>query len=308
MDVARLSDTLAAIEARMRAAPERGTPASYISELAAIDPGQFAISVCLADGTQLSFGDAGTRFSIQSVSKVFALAVALGRLGDDIWSRVGREPSSNAFNSVVDLELEKGKPRNPFVNAVAIVVTDAILSGRTPKQALAEILTFVRAAAGDDGIYIDEKVAKSEARTGSRNRSLAWFLKSAGNLEHDPDFTLGTYFHQCAIEMTCEQLARAGRFMAGLHPEGSLISRRKTRSVNALMMTCGHYDGSGAFAYRVGFPGKSGVGGGILAVVPGTASIAVWSPGLDGYGNSLLGTEALEALSKAMGWSLFEAF
>lgn len=300
-----IEDLIGGIAARMAAEETRGRVADYIPELAGIDPGRFGLSVCLADGTQVSAGDAETGFSIQSVSKVFALAVALGRLGDGIWKRCGREPSSNAFNSVVDLELEAGKPRNPFVNAGAIVIADAILAGRAPKDTLAELLGFIRAAAGDDAIYIDERVAKSEIRTGHRNWSLAHFLKSSDNLLHDCDLTLGTYFHQCAIEMTCDQLARAGRFLAGLGTGHDLISRRNVRSINALMMTCGHYDGSGAFAYRVGIPGKSGVGGGIMAVVPGVASIAVWSPGLDRYGNSLLGTKALEELTEAMGWSLF---
>lgn len=300
-----IADVLTDIEARMRSAPQRGTVADYIPELARIDPAQFAISVCLADGTQLERGDFATRFSIQSISKVFTLAMALGRFGENLWIRVGREPSSNAFNSVVDLELERGKPRNPFVNAGAIVVTDTILADRSPKQALAEILRFVRSAVDDDRIYIDEALAKSENMTGHRNWSLAHFLKSTDNLRHSCDRTLGTYFHHCAIEMNCSQLARAGRFLAGLRAEHDLISRDHVRSINALMMTCGHYDGSGEFAYRVGVPGKSGVGGGILAVVPGIASIAVWSPGLNRYGNSLLGTAALEELSDKMKWSLF---
>ncbi len=301
-----ISDVLNDLEARIISATERGRVADYIPELSRIDPRQFAVSVCLSDGTQFDRGDASVRFSIQSVSKVFTLAMALGRFGDEIWIRVGREPSSNAFNSVVDLELEHGKPRNPFVNAGAIVVTDAILAGRFPKQALAEILHFVRSAADDDQIFIDEAVARSENRTGHRNWSLAHFLKSAKNLNHSCDKTLGTYFHQCAIEMSCSQLARAGRFLAGLHGKDALISKNHVRSINALMMTCGHYDGSGEFAYRVGFPGKSGVGGGILAIVPGVASIAVWSPGLNRYGNSLLGTIALEELSAAMKWSVFD--
>ncbi len=301
----RLDALVRDIAERMAAAEERGRVATYIPELACIDPARFGISVCLADDRRIGAGDATRPFSIQSVSKVFALAVALGRIGDGLWRRCGREPSSNAFNSVVDLELEGGKPRNPFVNAGAIVVTDAILAGRTPKEALAEMLGFVRAAAGDDDIYMDAGLARSENLTGHRNWSLAHFLKSTDNLLHDCELTLGTYFHQCAIEMSCEQLARAGRFLAGLRAEDDLISRRNVRSINALMMTCGHYDGSGAFAYRVGLPGKSGVGGGIMAVVPGVASIAVWSPGLDRYGNSLLGTQALEALSEGMGWSVF---
>lgn len=296
---------LADLEARMRGEPERGRVADYIPELARVDPARFGISVCLADGSQLSAGDTATRFSIQSVSKVFALAIALGRYGDTLWIRVGREPSSRAFNSVVDLELEAGKPRNPFVNAGAIVVTDAILAGRAPRETLAELLTFVRTATGDDDVHIDKAVARSETETGHRNWALAHFLTSTDNLRHDCALALGTYFHQCAIEMTCDQLARAGRFLAGLGRGNDLISRDHVRSINALMMTCGHYDGSGEFAYRVGFPGKSGVGGGILAVVPGKASIAVWSPGLNRWGNSRLGTIALEQLSDATGWSVF---
>lgn len=302
-----LEPFLTDLEARMRDAPDKGRVADYIPELAGVDPAQFGISVCLADGTQISAGATEVPFSIQSVSKVFALAIALGRFGEGLWRRVGREPSSRAFNSVVDLELEGGKPRNPFVNAGAIVVTDAILTCRAPKETLAELLRFVRTAVGEEAIYIDKSVARSETETGHRNWSLAHFLKSTDNLTHDCALTLGTYFHQCAIEMSCAQLARAGRFLAGLRPEDDLIARDHVRSINALMMMCGHYDGSGEFAYRVGLPGKSGVGGGILAVVPGKASIAAWSPGLNRWGNSLLGTFALEELSAHTGWSVFNA-
>ncbi len=304
-DPAALSAALADIVGRLSDSPDRGKVADYIPELAGINPNQFGLSICLCDGTQLNYGDAQTPFSIQSVSKAFTLAIALGRFGEGLWRRVGREPSSNAFNSVVDLELEKGKPRNPFVNAGAIVVTDEIMAGRAPRDALAEILWFVRTAAGDNHIFIDESLARSEKMTGNRNWSLAYFLKSTGNLKHDCELSLGTYFHQCAIEMNCVQLARAGRFLAGLSPADELVSTNHVRSINALMMTCGHYDGSGEFAYRVGFPGKSGVGGGIMAVVPGKASIAVWSPGLNRYGNSRLGTIALEELSLMAGWSVF---
>lgn len=301
-----LEDTLKRIEQNMRKAPDKGLVANYIPELAAIDPSQFAMSVCLADGQQFSCGDATTRFSMQSVSKAFTLAMALGRFGDGLWKRVGREPTSNAFNSVVDLELAGGRPRNPFVNAGAIVVTDALIAGRAPKDTLGEIVQFVRSAVGDEDIYINHEMAQSEKVTGHRNWSLAHFLKSTDNLQHDCELALGTYFHQCSIELTCQQLARAGRFLAGLNDGQAMIANRHVRSINALMMTCGHYDGSGAFAYSVGFPGKSGVSGGILAIVPGTASIAVWAPGLNSYGNSMLGTIALEQLSLAMNWSVFD--
>lgn len=302
MEPVNLAETLAEIAKDMAARPDRGKPADYIPQLSAIDPGQFGISICLADGTQLSAGDSATPFSIQSVSKVFGLAIALGRLGDQLWTRVRREPSGLAFNSILQLESEQGIPRNPFINAGAIVTTDAALGSRPPKEYLAELLTFLRTAAGDDNIHIDRAVAKSETETGHRNFALAHFLRSQGNLTNSPDLVLGAYFHQCAIAMSVEQLARSGRFLAGFQ---HLISAERIRRINALMLTCGHYDGSGEFAFRVGLPGKSGVGGGILAIAPRRASIAVWSPGLNAQGNSQLGTEALEMLARRTGWSIF---
>lgn len=282
-----------------------GAPAQYIPELAAIPANQFAISVCLPDGQCLSAGAADESFSIQSVSKVFALAATLGRIGDQLWSRVGREPSGTSFDSIVFLEREMGRPRNPFVNAGAIVTTDALLSGREPKQALAETLGLIRAMSESDEVYINGKVAASEKATGARNKALAHYLQSHGNLKNDPDLTLGTYFHQCAIEMSTRQLAMAGRSLARFEGAPRVISQSHARRVNALMMTCGHYDGSGEFAYQVGLPGKSGVGGGILVIAPNTASIAIWSPGLNHYGNSHAGTRAAAMLTKATGWSVF---
>lgn len=282
-----------------------GEPAQYIPELAAVDPQQFAISVCLADGKVISAGSATKPFSIQSISKVFALVAALGRVGNQLWSRVGREPSGTSFDSVVLLERENGRPRNPFINAGAIVTTDALLCGRQPKLALAEILGLVRQMSGSDSIYINDAVAASEQKTGSRNKALAYYLKSHENLSNEPDLTLGTYFHQCAIEMTTEQLAMAGRSLAGLDGAPKVISQKHVRRVNALMMTCGHYNGSGDFAFRVGLPGKSGVGGGLLIIAPNVASVAIWSPGLNHYGNSYAGTRAAEMLSRATNWSVF---
>ena len=293
---------LAEIAAEMASRTDRGQVADYIPELAAIDPNQFGISVTLPDGTQHSVGDTTTPFSIQSVSKVFGLAIALGRLGDQLWTRVRREPSGLAFNSILQLESEQGIPRNPFINAGAIVTTDAALGNRQPREYLAELLLFLRTAAGDEDIHIDRAVAKSETETGHRNFALAHFLKAEGNLRNAPELVLGAYFHQCAIAMNVEQLARAGRFLAGFQ---RLIAPERVRRINALMLTCGHYDGSGEFAFRVGLPGKSGVGGGILAIAPGRASIAVWSPGLNAQGNSQLGTEALEMLARRTGWSIF---
>ncbi|NIZ15736.1 glutaminase [Phaeobacter sp. HF9A] len=291
--------------AEMQAAPHRGEAAQYIPELASIDTNQFGMAVALADGRVFVGGDADRRFSIQSVSKVFTLALALGRLGEDLWRRVGREPSGLPFNSIMQLEHEEGIPRNPFINPGALVVTDAILAGHAPREVLGELLRFVRAAAEDDDIHIDEAVARSETEHGDRNMALAHFMAAHGNFRNSPALTCGTYFHQCAIEMTPRQLAMSGRFLVGGPNMPGLIARDQVRRINALMLTCGHYDGSGDFAYRVGLPGKSGVGGGILVIAPGRASIAVWSPGLNQYGNSHLGTLAVERFAQATGWSVF---
>ncbi|MEM7643417.1 MAG: glutaminase [Pseudomonadota bacterium] len=302
MDLQAILDEIARDMAR---APERGRVASYIPELACIDPGQFGIAAALPDGRVLVAGDADVAFSIQSVSKVFTLALALGRLGDDLWARVGVEPSGQPFNSILQLEREAGIPRNPFINAGALVVTDTLLDGRAPKDVLAELLGFVRLAAGDDDIHIDPKIAASEAQTGHRNLSLAHFMAAHGNLRRPVPETCGTYFHQCAIAMTCRQLALAGRVLVGGDGAPKLMAPARARRILALMMTCGHYDASGDFAFRVGLPGKSGVGGGILVIAPGGASVAVWSPGLNRNGNSRLGTIAMETLTRRTGWSVF---
>lgn len=299
------------IAAEMAARPDRGAVATYIPELARVDAGAFGLVVIDADGHVAAAGDCDTPFSIQSVSKVFTLTLALGMVGDRLWRRVGREPSGTPFNSIVQLEREQGIPRNPFINAGAIAVTDLILSGHKPREALGEILRFMRFLAEDETITIDEAVAASEQRTGFRNNALAYYMKSFGVLDNPVDFTLGVYFHHCAIAMSCRQLAMAARFLAhnGRNPSTglSVVNPERARRINAIMLTCGHYDGSGEFAYRVGLPGKSGVGGGIMAVAPGKASIAVWSPGLDAAGNSHLGRIALESLTRRMGWSIFGA-
>ena len=300
-----LQGILDRIHAEMRADPDRGRVADYIPELAQVSPAHFAMSICTADGQSFHAGDATTPFSIQSISKVFTLALALGRLGDQLWNRVGREPSGLAFNSMVQLEHENGIPRNPFVNAGALVVTDAILAGHAPREVLGEVMRFVRQAAEDEDIHINHRVARSEQATGHRNLALAHFMRAHGNLRNAPEMTCGVYFHQCAIEMSTRQLAQAGRFLMGAQSGPRLVAPARVRRINALMMTCGHYDGSGDFGYRVGLPGKSGVGGGILVIAPGRASIAVWSPGLDAQGNSHLGTLAVERLAQATQWSVF---
>jgi glutaminase len=299
------------VHAELDAASDRGRVADYIPELSKVQGAKFGIAIATMDGRCVTAGDADDAFSIQSVSKVFALALALGKIGDGLWKRVGREPSGSAFNSIIQLEHEKGIPRNPFINAGAIVVADVILAGHRPREAIGEILRFVRVAANDETVSIDPAVARSEQEHGFRNAALTNYMKAFGNIHNPVELTLGVYFHQCAIEMSCVQLAQAGLFLAnsGRDPRTgiSVVSKERARRINALMLTCGHYDGSGDFAFKVGLPGKSGVGGGILAVVPGKASIAVWSPGLNAQGNSQLGTRALELIAQRTGWSVFGA-
>jgi glutaminase len=293
----------------LRSRTREGKVADYIPQLGRISPDKLGLAVQMVDGRSFFAGDADETFSIQSVSKIFTLTLALGKIGDGLWNRVGREPSGNPFNSIVQLEIEKGIPRNPFINAGAIVVADTILSGHRPREAIGEILRFVRFLADDDSIVVDSQIARSETETGFRNAALANYMRAFGNLHHPVDQVLGVYIHHCAIAMSCRQLARSGLFLAnrGKNPLTGygVVSHERARRINALMLTCGHYDGSGDFAFRVGLPAKSGVGGGILAIVPGKAAIAVWSPGLNATGNSLVGSLALEAIAGRMDWSVF---
>ncbi|MDQ0031086.1 glutaminase [Arthrobacter bambusae] len=284
----------------------QGAPADYIPSLAAVDTKQFGISVATANGDVVSSGDADVPFSIQSISKVYALALVLARDGDHIWKRVFREPSGNPFNSLVQLEHEDGIPRNPFINAGALVVTDRLLSiaGSSPSP----VRELLRQESGNPSLDTDPEVAASEAANSHRNASLAHFLASYGNLENPVDSVLEAYINQCALEMSCTDLALASRFLAnnGLRADGTaLLSPSQTKRINAVMLTCGTYDAAGEFAYRVGIPGKSGVGGGIVAVVPGNCTVCVWSPGLGRSGNSLAGVAALDEFTTRTGWSIF---
>lgn len=286
-----------------------GHVADYIPELAKVDPKKLGIAVATVDGNIFKAGDAEEFFTLQSISKVFALTLALGKVGDALWQRVGREPSGTPFDSIVHLEYESGIPRNPFINAGALVVTDILLAGHQPRETIGQIVEFVRFVANDNTIAIEPAVARSETEHGYRNRALANTMRAFGTLKHPVDLVLGVYFHQCAIAMDCCQLAKAGLFLAGggrvPHLSAGVVSPLRARRINALMLTCGQYDGSGDFAFRVGLPSKSGVSGGILAIVPKVASIAVWSPALNAEGNSLMGTHVLEKIATTAGWSVF---
>ena len=284
-----------------------GKPATYIPALAEVDPMHYGIAVESFDSGVNYIGDAGVKFSIQSISKVFTAAMVISRLGHELWDSVGREPSGNPFNSLVQLEYEQGIPRNPFINAGALVVTDRLMDlYDRPKEAL---LDFVRKLAGNDDIYYDKRVAASERQNADRNMALAYFMKSFGNIHNDVESLIDVYCYQCSIAMSCIDLARSFMFFAneGVNPLNGerILSLSRAKRLGAVMLTCGFYDESGDFAFRVGMPGKSGVGGGIVAYIPKTLSIAVWSPGLNDHGNSMLGMETLERFTTDIGNSIF---
>ena len=294
----------------------KGKVADYIPTLSSVNPDQYAISVATTDGEYYNIGDYNTGFTIQSISKVLTLAMLTSKMGDDIWKYVGREPSGNSFNSLVQLEYEKGIPRNPFINAGAIVVTDKLLNfskGSTEKSPSTltkeSILNFVRELTGDKNIRYDETTAQAEILTAERNYALAHMMKSFNNIDNNVQDVINTYCYHCSIEMTTQQLAKAFLFLAngGINPISGkeVTGKRNTKRINALMMTCGLYNESGDFAYRVGLPGKSGVGGGIVAIIPGQLSIAVWSPELNINGNSCRGIATLEDFTTELGISVF---
>ena len=284
-----------------------GKVASYIPELAKVSPDQFGMAIVDLKGNVYTTGDAAVDFSIQSISKLFALTLAFHLEGDSIWQRVGREPSGNPFNSLVQLEREQGKPRNPFINAGALVVTD-ILCGRHVSAGDA-LTQFIRKLCNNPKISYNTAVAVSERNTSDRNSAMAHFMKSFGNLEHDVDTVLDAYCKHCAIEMNCIDLARAVTFLAnrGEIPWSGerVLDASSAKRLSALMLTCGTYDAAGDFAFRVGLPAKSGVGGGIVALVPNECGICVWSPALEDSGNSHAGSIALEMLTSLTGRSLF---
>ncbi|ALO11780.1 Glutaminase [Streptomyces venezuelae] len=284
----------------------RGRPADYIPALAAVDPNRFGMAVAELDGTVYGVGEWQQPFSTQSVTKVFTLALDLAREGDSLWEHVGREPSGNPFNSLVQLEYEHGIPRNPFINAGALVVTDRL--HRLTGDASGNLLDFLRTESSNQDLDFNRDVAASETAHGDRNAALAHFMASYGNITTPVPTLLREYFRQCAIEASCADLAVATGFLArhGIRADGTrLLTRSQAKQVNAVMMTCGTYDAAGDFAYRVGLPGKSGVGGAIIAVVPGRCTLCVWSPGLDDRGNSVAGVAALDRFTTITGLSVF---
>ncbi|HGS5838444.1 TPA: glutaminase B [Vibrio cholerae] len=302
------AEILASIIEEVRPLTGQGKVADYIPALARVPSEKLGIAVFTNQGEVITAGDAQEGFSIQSISKVLSLTLAMGLYQpDELWSRVGKEPSGQAFNSLIQLEMEQGIPRNPFINAGAIVVCDMLQSRLSaPRQRLLE---FVRQLSGEPLIAYDKVVAASEMMHSDRNAAIAYLMRSFGNFHNEVIPVLHNYFHACALKMSCVELAKTFSYLANkgvsVVTGETVITPTQSKQTNALLATCGLYDGAGEFAYRVGMPGKSGVGGGIIAVVPGEMTIAVWSPALDQSGNSLAGTRALELLAQRIGRSIF---
>lgn len=287
------------IAGRARPRAAEGRVADYIPALARVDPGRFGLALVTTEGREYAVGDAREPFSIQSISKLFLLALAMEWIGDPLWRRVSREPSGMRFNSLIQLETERGVPRNPFVNAGALVVTDALLERRWNLET--SFRNQMRLLAGNPGLHYDEDVFRSEQSHGDLNRAIAFVLKAYGNLHGEPLAVANAYFRACATAMSALDLARAGLFLVAPQPGPAAVAAgRHARRLRALMSTCGLYDQSGEFAWRVGLAGKSGVGGGILAVKPGAFAACAWSPPLDAYGNSVAAQAALEELAAAL--------
>ncbi|MCU6663385.1 MAG: glutaminase B [Silvania sp.] len=286
----------------------QGKVADYIPALASVDGNKLGIAICTVDGQRFQAGDATERFSIQSISKVLSLVAAMRQYDEDeIWQRVGKDPSGQPFNSLLQLEIEQGKPRNPFINAGALVVCDMLQSRLSaPRQRMLEI---VRQLCGVADIAYDATVARSEFEHSARNAAIAWLMKSFGNFHNDVSTVLQNYFHYCALRMNCVELASTFLFLADQgrapHLSTAVVTPLQARQINALMATSGMYQNAGEFAWRVGLPAKSGVGGGIVAIVPHEMAIAVWSPELDATGNSLAGIAVLEQLSQRLGRSVY---
>lgn len=299
---------LDAILAQVRPLLGKGKVADYIPALASVNGNKLGIAITTVDGQHFQAGDATERFSIQSISKVLSLVAAMRQYDEDeIWQRVGKDPSGQPFNSLLQLEIEQGKPRNPFINAGALVVCDMLQSRLSaPRQRMLEI---VRQLSGVSDIGYDSAVARSEFEHSARNAAIAWLMKSFGNFHNDVSTVLQNYFHYCALKMSCVELANTFLFLAaqGYAPHFSepVVTPMQARQVNALMATSGMYQNAGEFAWRVGLPAKSGVGGGVVAIVPHEMAIAVWSPELDDAGNSLAGVTALEHLTQQLGRSVY---
>lgn len=285
----------------------KGHVAQYIPELSCVDGDLYGFHLLTLNQEQYSIGHAEQKFSIQSIAKVLSLSLAFELVNDQLWRRVGVEPSGTPFNSLVQLEYEKGIPRNPFINAGAIVVCDVLLTHLDNTKE--SFIAYVRALVGDPTIDYCERVARSEKSMGYHNAALVNLMKSYGNIENDIDEVLDFYFNLCSIEMSCKELAQCFSYLSnsGINPLNgeTVLSSSKSKRINAIMQLCGFYDEAGEFSFKVGLPGKSGVGGGIIAIHPQQYCIAVWSPKLNTKGNSYRGMKMLELFTTKAGASIF---
>lgn len=286
---------------------DKGELPTYIPELASVDPDHFGVYLSTLDGSNFGAGEYDKRFSIQSIAKVLSLTLAYRLQGDRIWQRVGVEPSGTAFNSLIQLEADDGIPRNPFLNAGSIVISDILISNLDDPKT--DFLDFVRGITDNSSLDYNSKIAESEREHGYRNIAHCNFVKSLGNIDNEPDEVLDFYFNLCCLEMSCRELSEVFLFLAnngdGVDHDRSILTEAESKRINALMQTCGFYDESGEFAFKVGLPGKSGVGGGIIAIHPDQYSIAVWSPKLNKKGNSFLGMRFLEEFTTKTQHSIF---
>ena len=283
-----------------------GRTAAYIPELGRVDKDYLGVCVCTEDGRYYASGDADVRFTIQSISKVISLAVALEKCGfEKTFDRVGMEPSGGSFDSLVRLDLASDHPSNPMINSGAI----AIASHLSCEVSFERMLAFTRRLCMDDEITLNEKVYRSEMGHISRNKAIAYLLESKGILENNVEESLDFYVRMCSLGVTARSLAGFGLILAsdGMDPltKERLLHSKVVQTVKAIMLTCGMYDGSGRFAVEVGVPSKSGVGGGILSVVDKRMGIGIFGPSLDDKGNSIAGQHVLRELSARLRLHMF---
>ncbi|KXZ39285.1 L-glutaminase [Alkalithermobacter thermoalcaliphilus JW-YL-7 = DSM 7308] len=305
-----MQDLLEKIIQENRKYTEKGNLATYIPELTKANKNDLAICVIDIENNVYKAGDYEKKFTIQSVSKPITLALALIDNGkENVFAKVGMEPSGDPFNSIMKLETVKPSiPYNPMINAGAIVIT-SMIKGKDNDEKLERMLNFFRSLSCNPTLNINEDVYNSEKRTGDRNRAIAYLLKSEGIIDGDVEEILDLYFKQCSIEVTVEDLARMGANLATygfdmLHRQ-RIIPEDIARTVKTFMVTCGMYDASGEFAINVGIPSKSGVGGGIMSSVPKKMGIGVFGPALDKKGNSIAGIRVLKDISKQLSLSIF---
>jgi len=284
-----------------------GKLATYIPELANVDPSMFGVHMTKVDGSNFGLGNNLEKFSIQSIAKVLSLTLAYKILGEKIWTRIDVEPSGTKFDSLILIETNNGIPRNPFINSGAIVICDLLISHLD--NAREEFLAFVRDVSDMPNLDYSDKIADSEKSNGYRNIALCNFIKSFGNIKNEPAEVLDFYFDMCSLEMNCQQLSHTFTFLANggrkIINGAEIVTSSQSKRINALMLTCGFYDESGEFAFKVGLPGKSGVGGGIVALYPNNYAVAVWSPKLNLKGNSFKGMKFLEEVTTYSELSIF---